>query len=88
MKMSENKVGCHIGQVSCMNLEFSLARKHFHLSRAIGQAGRCTTEIVRILCKAIFLDGKVHKVRKAYKSRKPTPVGPQLQQIGISNLKT
>ena len=44
MKMSENKVPCHIGQVSCMNLEFSIARKLFHLSRAIGQAGRCTTD--------------------------------------------
>ena len=43
MKMRENKVACHIGQVSCMNLEFSLARKLFHLSRAIGQAERCTT---------------------------------------------
>ena len=46
MKMSENKVACHIGQMSCMNLEFSLARKLFHLSRAIGQAGRCTTALV------------------------------------------
>ena len=43
MKMSENKVACHIGQVSRINLEFSLARKLFHLSWAIGPAGRCTT---------------------------------------------
>ena len=48
MKMSENKVACHIGQVSCMNLEFSLARKLFLLSRAIGQVGHCTTEYVLI----------------------------------------
>ena len=77
MKMSENKVACHIGQVSC---------KLFHLSRAIGQAGRCTTARAILMLKVSITE--TTKVRAFFFTIHPVFIGINIYLIAELDYKS